>query len=152
MFFPLSSLTACNFTQAGSKCLILENIAILLETLSLKSFAKFVHAAAVMSVSYLQRDYQDLLIKSLLTGLSSACSSGGLADQAKKCLCNIIVKLYVDVSGLSDVAKTVSAPVCLKGPLLEIMSTCLSHCDPEEVSQRCKISSSSPVSLLKYTV
>ena len=133
-------------TQIQSKCLILENIALLLKIFPLRSFSKFVLTAAVMSISYLQRDNEALLMESLLTGLASASSSDGLTEPAKKCLSNIVKKLFVEMSGNDNTSSSVTLSVSL----LEKLSLCLSHCDPEDVSQWCNVTSNSPVSLITY--
>lgn len=126
-----------------SKCALLKGMVVLLVSFPLETFAKFVHAAVNVSLHCLRENDQDSLLNSFMVGWIDAYTSGGVTDVAKKFLSTTLLRLFVELCGIS---KTETAAVNLKSPVLEKMATCLSHCDPAEVFLHCQISSDSPVS------
>ena len=109
----------------------------------LESFANFIHVAVSVSLHSLRDKDQDLLLHSLMVGWTDAYTSGSVTVEAKKFLSTTLLRLFVELCGIS---KAETTAVNLNSLVLEKMATCLSHCDPAEVFLHCQIFSNSPVS------
>lgn len=127
-----------------TKCILLENMTVLLQTCPIERFTKFLQSAADVSVHYLNDNDEDTLLQSLLTGVVDAFSNADVTDKAKKGMSAVTMRVFTELCGILEGA---SAPVHIKCPVLEKLATCLSHCDPKQVSLLCEVSKDSPVSL-----
>ena len=127
-----------------SKCVLLENMAVLLQTFPIEQFTTFLQSAADMSVHYLSDNDEDALLRSLLTGALDAFSNADTTDEAKNGISAVTLRVFTELCGIKEEA---SATVHIKCPILEKLATCLSHCDPKQVSLLCEVSKDSPVSL-----
>ena len=123
--------------------MLLENMTVLLLTFPIEYFAKFLQSAANISVHHLHSNDEDTLLQFLLTGVVDTFSNGDITDEAKGCLSAVIMRLFSELCGISE---RTSAAVHLKCPVLEKLATCLSHCDPKQVTLLCEVSKDSPVS------
>lgn len=119
---------------------------VLLRIFPVEHFAKFLQSAADMSIRHFSDTDEDTLLQSLLTGVVDTFSNAELTDEAKKCLSAVSVRLFADLCGISERTNPLTA-VHLKTPVLEKLATCLSYCDPKQVSLLCEVSKDSPVSL-----
>lgn len=123
--------------------MLIENMKVLLLLLSVEHFAQFLQSASNMSVHHLLDNDDDKLLQSVLTGVINTFSADSTTDVTKKCLSAVTMKLLVD---LCDIAQPKEVAVHLSGPMLEKLATCLSYCDPKQVTPLCAISKDSPVS------
>ena len=128
-----------------SKCILLENMTVLLWVFPIEHFAKFLQSAADMSIHHLSGNDDDSLLQSLLTGAVDTYSNAELTDAAKKCLSAVIVRVFTELCDISERTTTETA-MHLNPPVLEKLATSLSHCDPKQVAFLCEVSKTSPVS------
>ncbi len=132
------------YIQTESKCLLLENMTVLLQTLAIERFIKFLQSAADVSVHHLSGSDEDALLQSLLTGAVDALSNTAISYEAKQGVSAVTVRVFTELCGIREEASTT---VHIKRPILEKLAACLSHCDPKQVSPLCEISKGCPVSL-----
>ena len=131
--------------QVDSKCLLVENMMVLLMSLPLKNVSKFIQLVANVSLNYLQGNDQYFLLKSFLTGLIAAHTNGDVSDEAKICLSENIVCLFADLCGICE---STTAALNLRSSVLMKMATCLSNCNPAKVTVMCQVTGGDCVSFL----
>ena len=117
---------------------------ILLQTLPIESFTKFLQSAAEVSVHHLSGSDEDALLQSLLTGTVDALGNADTSYEAKKGISVVTVRVFTEVYGIGEEASTT---VHIKCPILEKLAASLSHCDPKQVSLLCEVSKDCPVIL-----
>lgn len=132
------------YVQMESKCVLLENMAVLLQIFPIEQFTTFLQSAADISVHRLSDNDEDALLQSLLTGALDAFSNADTTDEAKNGISVIALRVFSELCGIREEA---SAAVHLKCPILVKLAACLSHCDPKQVSLLYDVSKDSPVSL-----
>ena len=134
----------CAYVQMESKCVLLENMTVLLKTFPIEQFAKFLQLAVDISVHHLSGNDEDALLQSLLMGMVDAFSSVDTTDEAKKGISAVTLRVFTE---LCNIREGVSTTVHINCQLLENLATSLSHCDPKQVSLLCEVPRDSSVSL-----